>query len=172
MPQMNENGFYDIYSLWHLPFWQTHAFYYSVLVFVFILVSVICWFLVRWYFKKKIIPKTAWQDALDQLHLLQQTSYHTKKEGKLCYFAMTDIIKTYLIARYDYPLHGKTDKEVIRYLTKKEPTFLAGSLKEIVDGSLHIKFANETALEKKIVQDLEQCCSIVKKTIPEQKSQS
>lgn len=167
MQKMNEQGLYDIYSIWSVPFWQTKEFYIAVGITIAIILGIAAWFFIRWYRKKNVVPKTAWQTALESLHSLQQKKYTSKEEGKLCYFAMTNVLKKYLAARYAYPLDGKTDEEMVSYLAKSaEQKVLAHELKEIIDGCLYIKFANEQAMQENISKHLEQSCAIVKKTIP------
>ncbi len=167
MQKLMENGLYDIYPMWHVPFWQTTTFYIIVGLVCALMLGIASWLLIRWYFKKKAVPKTVWEEALEQLHTLQQKKYGSKEEGKQCYFAMTSVLKKYLAARYAYPLEGKTDEEMVHYLAKStEQKKLAEELKEIIDGCLYIKFANEQAMQENIVKHLDQSCLIVKKTIP------
>ncbi len=167
MQSLNEKGLYDIYAMWHVPFWQTTQFYIAVSTICLIILSGIIWLFIRWYRKKNAVPKTAWENALDALQLLQQKKYLSKEEGKLCYFAMTSILKKYLATRFAYPLDGKTDEEMIFYLAKStDQKMLADDLKEIIDGCLYIKFANAQAMQENITKHLEQSCMIVKKTIP------
>jgi len=168
MHPLNEQGLYDIYSIWHVPFWQTKAFYYTVGSCIGIVLLMLTWGLIRWYRAKKIVPKTAWQLALDELHALQQKQYLSAEESKACYFAMTNIIKTYFIARFDYPLQGKTDDEVVQYLLSTEHHALAPALKEIMHGCQYIKFAHQTALHDTVMQHLAQCNTLITKTIPTQ----
>lgn len=171
--QLDDKGLYDIYSLWHIPFWQTSFFYWIILSFLAFSIVLALWVTIMWWYgKKKTVVKPAWQEALDKLYQLQQKKYLSKAEGKSCYFAMTAIIKTYLIARYQYPLHSKTDQEMIHYIAKqKKQEKIADALKEIIHGSLYIKFANERAMQKTIMVHLERCCTIVHQTIPEQPKQ-
>ena len=172
MQTLNEKGLYDIYPMWHVPFWQTMKFYITVGIAGLIILSGIIWLLIRWYRKKNAVPKTAWENALDALQFLQQKKYTSKEDGKLCYFAMTSILKKYLATRFAYPLDGKTDEEMIVYLAKStDQKALAQELKEIIDGCLYIKFANAQAMQENINKHLEQSCVIVKKTIPVETAQ-
>jgi hypothetical protein len=173
MPELTEKGLYDIYSVWHVPFWQTKAFFITIATIISMLLITIIWLIVLWYRKKRANAKESWQLALEQLQLLQQKMYLSKEDGKQCYFAMTHIIKTYLIIRFSYPLHGKTDEEMIRYLAAStHQKALVDELKEIMEGALYIKFANEQAMQETIKKHLEQCCMIIERTIPEkQKTQ-
>lgn len=167
MQSLNEKGLYDIYSLYHIPFWQTKEFYIAISILTLLIISIITWLFVRWYRKKIALPKTLWEQALDQLQILQQKKYQSKEDGKICYFKMTSILKTYVATRFAYPLHGKTDEEMIVYLAQStEQKALAEELKEIIDGCLYIKFANAQAMQENIMKHLEQSCAIVKKTIP------
>lgn len=173
MQSLNEKGLYDIYTIWHIPFWQTRTFYIAVGTALCFLIILFLWLFIRWYLKKRMVPKTSWQRALEQLHSLQKKAYCTQDEGKHCYFAMTTILKTYFIDRFGYPLHGKTDEEMVDYflqITDQQP--LAQELKEVITGCLYIKFANEKAIQDIITQHLAQCCTIITHTIPEQASKN
>lgn len=172
MQKINEQGLYDIYSLWYVPFWQRTEFYIAVGITIAIILGIAAYFFVRWYRKKNAVPKTAWENALEQLTQLQQKKYESKEDGKSCYFAMTTILKKYLATRYAYPIDGKTDEEMITYLAKStEQKLLADELKEIIDGCLYIKFANAQAMQESIEKHLEQSCAIIKRTIPAQTNQ-
>jgi hypothetical protein len=166
MNPLNDQGLYEIYSVWHVPFWQTRSFYLIIATLIVLSTVVAVVLLIRWYRKKQGAAQTSWQQALAQLATLQHRHYATKEEGKACYFAMTSILKEYLARRFDYPLPGKTDEEMVQYLAHSAHPQLAHAIKPIIEGCVHIKFANEQALEQTIKKHLEQCGHIITSTIP------
>ena len=170
MQGLDEKGFYDIYSIWHVPFWQTRTFYLSSMLLVLTLLLVFAWFFIQWYRRKMATPLTAWEIALNHINQLQAKNYQTKESGKQCYFIMTNVVKTYLISRYHYPLRGKTDEEMITYLEKNvHQRFIADNVKKLINGCEYIKFANESAMQEQIIEHLSLCDAMIRKTIPQEK---
>ena len=170
MEKINNIELYDIYSTWHIPFFQTVWFSRTLITLGIVIVgSLTAWLIIR-YLKKKILPKSAWQIALEQLHVLQKKGYTTKAAGKQCYFTMTSIIKEYLHAQHQLRTIGKTDEELIRYLQKSslltQP--IIKRLEEICSGCLYIKFANQEAVQKQITLHLELSVQIIQETKPQE----
>ncbi len=169
---MDEKGLYDIYSVWHVPFWQTRRFFWSCVTATTLVCTALLWILYRWYRAKQRTVLTPWQHALEQLTALHKETYATKQQAKECYFAMTSILKTYLHARYQYDVLGKTDEELVSYLQKQSNVMpeLPDTIQEICAGCLLIKFANQEALAEQITTHLNQSIELVKQTIPQEKS--
>jgi hypothetical protein len=156
MEKINRIELYDIYTTWHVPFWQTNWFYLTIIVVSLLTIgSIIAWLIIRYKERNKPI-KTPWQIALEQLHVLQKHTYTTKAESKECYFAITNILKEYLHTQHQLHTIGKTDVELIRYLKQGsllKPAILK-NLEEICNGCLYIKFANQEAIQKQISDHL------------------
>lgn len=168
MEKINKLELYDIYSTWHVPFWQTTWFYLtSIALSLVVMGALILWLIVRYKRQNKPI-KTPWQIALEQLHTLQKNNYTSKAAGKQCYFAITSIIKQYLHAQHQLRTIEKTDKELINYL--KQSTLLTQpvlkNLEEICNGCRYIKFANQKAVQKQISEHLAMSVQIIKETKP------
>ena len=168
MEKMQNIELYDIYTTWHIPFWQTAWFYYMVVAIVLITATTLLFWLIARYRNRKTVSQAPWQIALAQLQALQTNKYSTKAAGKQCYFTMTSILKQYLHAQYQLRTIGKTDDELIRYLQKR--TLLAQpilkNLEEICKGCLYIKFANQEAVKKQISAHLEMSVKIVESSRP------
>ncbi|TET36637.1 DUF4381 family protein [Candidatus Dependentiae bacterium] len=168
MEKINKLELYDIYSTWHVPFWQTTWFYLTIIALTVLVVgSIVAWLVIQ-YKERNKPTKTAWQIALGQLHTLQKNTYSSKAAGKQCYFSITSILKQYLHAQYQLRTIGKTDEELIRYL--KQSTLLTQSvlknLQDICSGCLYIKFANQEAVQKQISEHLAMSVQIVQDTKP------
>lgn len=158
---------YDIYPLWHVPFWQTSLFYTVIAIIgIIFLISGI------YYFWKKRRKKNAtievpWQRALRELRALELKENSTKDDGKQCYFAMTEILKRYLHARFHLPVQGTTDDELVRYLKdSKQLPELVDAIHDIAQGCIYIKFANEQAMQEQIARHLALSITLVTQTIP------
>jgi hypothetical protein len=156
--------FYDIYGTWHVPFWQTSLFKWSILLLMFLVLFCISLYVLRKYlYPKKEL--TAWERALYALTQFSTMPIKNKDEGKQFYFAVTMILKKYFQERFQIDVVGKTDDEVILFLQKGEfPNDLFPLVQEIFSGSFTIKYANEQALKEQIDRDLCNACLIVKRT--------
>ena len=163
---MTEQGLYDIYGTWHVPFWQTKAFYYGVGLIGLLILFASLYIIIKKLCSQKR-TKTSWDHALDELEQLRKNKVISAERGKEFYFAVTDILKRYLQARFEYTTQGKTDEELLHYLEKSDfPRDLLTDLRTIFSGSTTIKFANVQALQEQIEQDLERSFSFIKKTTP------
>ena len=170
MNPLEKYNMYDIYQQWHIPFWQTTFFYWFVSIWIIALIGVILFFGLRWYHKKLALSKKPWEIALEKLSLLEKNRYTNQKEIKQCYFIMTSTVKTYLITQYNYPLHGKTDIEIITYIAQETKNKrISELLKEIMNGSLFIRFANAQTVEEQIRHDIQKSKEIIQQTISNDK---
>lgn len=168
MNHMDHNGLYDIYSVWHVPFWQTGWFYWTIAC----LIAVICiassLFIYRWYKKRNPSITTPWAIALESITSLQGKRYTTQQEGKQCYFELTRTLKTYLQNRFAYPIACATDEQAARYLERTTlDHILRKNIQEILRGCLLIKFANQHAVDEQIQAHLALAKESVLKTIPQ-----
>ena len=158
---------HDIYSVWHVPYWQTSWFFWSCTIALTLTFSLILWAFYRHFLKKKKIPIPYWQQALNQITSLQKKHYRTKGDAKQCYFVLTSVIKQYLHKRYDFPIAAQTDDEAARYIEKQSlENKLKADLNNILKGCLLIKFANEQAMEEQVRKHLDLAQVVVKTTLP------
>lgn len=165
---MDKNGLYDIYSVWHVPFWQTSWFYWTMICLAIVLCVVLRWGAYRWYGLRNKQPITPWQKALRSITKLQNKTYATQQEGKQCYFVLTTTLKQYLEERFAYPIAHKTDEEVAAYLEQQQlEQNIKKNVQEILRGCLLIKFANEQAVNEQIQKHLALAKETVVSTIPQ-----
>lgn len=167
--QLDSNGLYDIYPLWHVPFWQTIWFYSAVIVIIALLFLVCMLFLYRKFLRRSVPLLPPWERALQALYKLQQQKYSSEEDGKLCYFKLTDIIKQYVQERFDIPMQGKSDQEALLFLENNNMPLVYEPFKEIVQGCLYIKFANQQAMQEQIQRHIALAITIVNQTKPEKK---
>src|SRR5690606_27371042 len=92
---------------------------------------------------KKRKKLSAWDVALrdlQKLHELQRISIVPAKEF---YITLSSIIKTYLYNRFGYDVLSKTDEEIVLYLQEKRcDQSIVDAVRELLQGSMNIKFAN------------------------------
>ena len=164
---MDQNGLYDIYPVWHVPFWQTGWFYWTVISLTVLFCIVLGWGTYRWYRLRNEQPITPWEKALRIIAKLQNKTYAMRQEGKQCYFVLTTTLKQYLEERFAYAIAHKTDEEAARYLEQQrlDPN-LTKNIQEILRGCLLIKFANEQALNEQIQAHLALAKETILSTIP------
>ena len=165
--QFDENGLYDIYSIWHVPFWKTQTFLLIVGIISTVIIFTIVWFLFKKFKRIKKIERSAWDIALTSLKKLQDQTYTTKEEGKQVYFEITEILKRYIQSRYALDVHSRTDEELINFLHEQDlPIIVKTTIKKIGEGSLLIKFANQQAMQTQIDHDITLSIDMIRATIP------
>lgn len=166
---MNEKtGLYENYGFWHVPFWQTYTFQMAIKVTCGVLLLIICTVLIikymRYQREKKMLP---WDRALFDLAQLKKDQEVSIVQNKEFYVFLTEIIKKYLFARFDYDVLGKTDAEVVNYLQKMSANDeIIENIKVVIQGSEVIKFANAQVAQEYVDNDLRRIILLVKKTIP------
>jgi len=155
---------YDIYGMWHIPFWQTTWFVTLIVIFTFCLFISFVWYVLRWY-RRRTDVLMPWQKALYQLNLLTIKELINKDEAKQFYFSLTSVLKTYLNELYGCGDHGKTDREVLFFLEESDfPLSLLSCMRDIFTGCTYVKYADEYALRERLVRDLGSAVMIVKQT--------
>lgn len=158
---------HDIYPLLYQPFWETPAFRVTILIVFLILFFVVTFFIIKIYRKKRIPKLRAWEWALQELELLDPYEYTIKLEFKEFYFSITEIIKHYLLKRYQWHVQEKTDSELIQFLVnQKFDRILIEKLNSVLQGSLLIKFADSQTLREQAIKDKEAVIFFIESTIP------
>ncbi|EKD48535.1 MAG: hypothetical protein ACD_64C00264G0013 [uncultured bacterium] len=169
----NQIELYDIYSTWHVPFWQTKWFYWTTIGFILALCIAALFSFYQWYRKKQKRTTTPWDAALTIITQLQNKQYATQQDGKQCYYTLTSVIKTYLQNRFSFPVAHKTDEQVARYLDTIELDMkIKRNVQSILRGCLLIKFANEQAVNEQIQEHLKLAQELVITTIPQKPDQT
>lgn len=159
---------YDIYGMWHVPFWQTRAFIIALWCFAALCAIAIIYFLIRMIRARKKTLKP-WEWANRELDTLWEQRGFTREDGKRFYSQLTEIIKGYLEKRYGYHVRSATDIELIAYLQAHsfDPALLH-DVQQIFEGTQEIKFANLDAIPEQIERDFALCKAFISKTISDQ----
>jgi len=163
------DNLYDIYDMWHLPFWQTTAFLVVVFSFVIILIILIAWRLFVWFGKRHKFESPR-DRALRELNELVIQVEPTKIQSKQFYFSLTAIIKNYLNARYLIDIDGLTDQELIPLVERGLPMELLEGLRTLFTGCILVKYADENALREKLKRDVDYALLLVKQTSKPEKN--
>lgn len=162
---MNELELYDIYGMWHVPFWQRTWFTALYLSCLCILLAVAGLFLWRYYAhrKKQKVPYWAFLERdLEQLLLVAQSPTMHKAQ---VYTRLTYLLKGYVERRYNVPAVGKTDGEMATVLDQLPLDVHASeTIKNIFKAGVCIKFGQEHIEQKDIVYHITCAQEFVKHT--------
>ena len=156
---------YDIYEMWHLPFWQTREFWITIITISGIVIALVVAWLLRLYILKKK-NETPWDKALRELSRLSLPDTITKEQAKQFYFSVTAILKNYFNRRYLINSKGKTDQELIHMMEEVEVLHanLLPFVRTIFAGCSQIKYADEHALKEQVSRDLDNAIILIKET--------
>jgi hypothetical protein len=167
-PPSLQEQLYDIYGMYHVPFWQTNVFYWSVIFLLALFILGTGWyFFARWRKRKQI--KMAWDRALDQLQALKSSSKFQTAYAREFYQALTTIIKEYMQHRFEQPLTSMTDDECLQVLEHLElPHDIRHGMRDIFDGVVFIKFAHAQGTLDRMKRDIAVATILVRRTMPQQ----
>ena len=124
---------YDIYGVWHVPFWRTDFFRFCLYGIVSVLLLLCIFILIRFFMRRRaLVPVSPWKLALARLNSLEQAdifgtnniennSANTSENNSVSdamqfYTAIIAIVRSYLQQRYVCDLAGKTDEELLDYM--------------------------------------------------------
>ena len=113
MPEMKD--FYDIYQMWHKPWWQHAAVKYGIAALVVIVLCLVLWCVITIIIKRRK-RQTPWDYALSSLQVLKDSKFFNESLAPLFYANLTNIIKIYCENRFNFDSMGKTDNELLSYL--------------------------------------------------------
>ncbi len=151
----------DIYDINYEPWWQS-LWFKGVLIFLGV---ILCGLLAYYFYKKyrKACVLTYWQQAFASITVLEKQGF---ADGQLFYVRLTHILKDYLHQRYQIALADKTDTELLETLkqTTEIPPIVYQDVKEIFDGVLFIKFANQQAAQERMEQAITKSRSLIEVT--------
>jgi len=167
---MDANGFYDIYGMWYVPWWQRPLFLWIVgLLAGLIVVICVAIIIKKLFFPKK--PKTPWEVALFLLSQAHASIDVQKLAAAQFYAQITSILKGYLIARYRYDVAARTDIELIDFIQGQAefPSQLLPLLAGLLARAEVAKFAKGQAIVDQLHDDYAISCQIVRLTIPSEK---
>jgi hypothetical protein len=153
--QLNENGLYDIYSMYYVPFWQRAWFVY-ILALVVILFSLYTVYSIIHFWLTKRKKNTPWQTALARLDAIRVNNAMPEKHAASIYAIMTDVLKEYIQGSYGLNVRHLTDYECIDYLRCSGlDRILVERLCTIFEDASAIKFAQHPAAAEVINGDLQ-----------------
>jgi hypothetical protein len=161
------DGFYDIYGLWHIPWWQQPIFKIVVVAIVLVLVlGFIAYLLKKLTNRKRTL--SAGEVAQRDLASLGTPDMLNERKAKFFYSQLTTIIKQYICVRYGFDIVGKTDREMLMFLDEQVvfPRDLMPLLYDIFDHASQIKFANSAGIVEQMQSDLALGVRLIKETIP------
>lgn len=167
---MDADGFYDIYGMWYVPWWQRPLFLWIVGVFLgFAIVFCGAIIIKKIFFKKT--PKTPWETALFLLTSAHESIDLQNVDAAQFYAQVTSILKGYLLARYHYDVAARTDIEMLDFMQGQSefPDSLLPLLAGLLSRAAMAKFANAGAILGQLQEDYAISCQIVRLTIPAEK---
>ncbi len=144
---------YDIYGLWHVPFWQRTWFIICMVLLVGALLAGMCYLLVKQY-KAKKPPVPAWKQALQKLQELKRTGTLKREKSEHYYVQLTKLIKEYMSDQFGTDIRSLTDDEICAYIDERTLyDKQKEQLKQIFGAGQLIKFANQDAIEQQMLDD-------------------
>lgn len=162
-----ENELYDICSYWHVPWWHSKLFWGLLLIGI----LGVFLYLVYWLLQKKrarALIKPSWQKALEALDRLRASTDYMQGQGRQVYFTLTAIVKNYMQERFEVEVVGKTDDELMDFVVKMNISpALVEALRTIFEGSLMVRFAQESAVKAQIDRDVACVYRLIEQTIPQ-----
>lgn len=160
-------GLYDIYGLWHVPFWHTRWFLITSGIIVFCIVAALIFFIIS--IKRQKLQKIPyWQRALMRMQELLASPMASSEQGYQVYGKLVFALKEYLAERYHFPAHAMTDDELLAFLAGIAcPSEILQLLERILKGGVEIRFAGQKTYHDAVVDAINNAIVIIKGTIPE-----
>lgn len=159
---------YDIYGVWHVPFWQAKPFIIGMWCLATALLLGLIYLLIR-FLKSRKKPLKPWEWADQELNALWERRGFTREDGKIFYSQLTEIIKMYVEKKYGYQVLSATDIEFLAYMRDRHiDPVLMQNLEQIFEGVQEIKFANIDAIPENIERDFALAKAFVANTISDQ----
>jgi LPS O-antigen subunit length determinant protein (WzzB/FepE family) len=155
---------YDIYGLWHVPFWQRSWFIISVVTLASLLIAGIVYFLLKKYRSRKVtVP--AWQSALQQLDKIKKSNMLTPEHGQHYYVLLTSLLKSYISSRFAQDVSSLTDAQMCAYIDEHLPYEVhKDNLKQIFSAGQLIKFAHRDVLQVQMLDDWQHAYDFIEGT--------
>lgn len=159
---------YDIYGVWHVPFWQTHIFIISMWCLAIFIALTFVYLLVR-FLKARQKTLKPWEWANRELDALWERRGFTREDAKRFYSQLTEILKMYVEKRYGYAVLSATDIEFLAYMRDRQlPAALMEHLEDIFEGVQEIKFANLETIPENIERDFALAKAFIANTVSDQ----
>ncbi len=152
---------YDIYGVWHIPFWQTTIFYAILVGCTIVVCSVLFYYFYRWY-KKRVQKVPYWVISQEALDKLSTSSLNNVDCADLFYSHLLVILKQHLSTHFNCDFTSATDQECIKLLRcTSNDDMLCGTMEEMLERTVTIRFARDAALKESMQNDLQKMYAIV-----------
>jgi hypothetical protein len=142
---------FEIYEFYEPQWWENIWAQIGIGIVCLLIIAALIYFILT----RRRKTLTAGQIALRELGLITGKDFSNKKEVKITYFAITNIIRYYLHGQFGLHVLDKTDDELITFIEEKQfhtPT-LEG-LKKINHNALWVKFANYDMIKTQVELDV------------------
>lgn len=170
--QLNDRGLYDIYGMYHVPFWQTNWFFWSILTLIAFFVCCIILFFLRFYRRRKKII-TPWHKALARLDALVVVDSLSPGKVRDYYFILTEVVKTYMGERYTWDTAHLTDSEFVGYMAQTSLDLkVKDALRELYESAAMVKFADQKIVTSILKDHIVSLRTVICATIPDTKNQN
>lgn len=160
--QEPQEQWYDIYPQWHVPFWQTSFFFYTLCAVAVLSLGILLWMLWRW--RSRIItiepyPVVA-RKALDRL---RNSPLYQQERASDFYNELVMVIKKYLSHCYDIDCISATDQECLMLLQSHvNHDELRAIVEQIFNGTVLVRFAqSNTGALQMMADDIEKAYLII-----------
>lgn len=159
---------YDIYEVWHVPFWHRTWFYvlcsFIVLMILALLMYRYMWPLIQKWFNR---PMPVSKRLRLELASLAQKPIHTQEEGRVVYLSMTSIMKEYVDHRFGYAVRGLTDTEFVKVLREAGISpHLCDQMDNLIKNAMVVKFASMDAVQSECADYIRLCIAWIDETTP------
>lgn len=156
---MKELELYDIYSTWHVPFWQTNKFLFALIGSCAVLIILIFYLLYKRYKENRSIPVA--QQLLAKLTKMRSLIITSTDDAQKAYSTITDALKEYFQHYYAKPFKTYTDAQMEQALASEFPFEYKEALKKLLEDGVHVKFAREQALQQQMNAHVELSITII-----------
>lgn len=156
---MKDLELYDIYSTWHVPFWQTKIFLFALIGLCAAVTILVLYLLYRKYKKNRSMPVA--QQLLAQLHKMRSSVINSTEDAQKAYSTITDALKVYFQHYYAKPFKTYTDLQMEQALASEFPLEYKEALKKLLEDGVHVKFAREQALQQQVNAHVELSITII-----------
>lgn len=157
---------YDIYGMWHVPFWQRPYFLKIIAIMFFALLFLGAYFVIRWFLKKRTKPVSASEKVLKEITCLKGKYLNKEVKTSEVYGLLLRSMKSFFSAQYGVEMLSKTDDESIPFLqdlslsdTVKE------KLEELFKRSAVIKFSFMQISDEHVLSDLDFCSAVIQESV-------
>lgn len=163
---MDLNELYDIYDVWHIPWWQTTFFWWMIYaISAVILVIMLVIFLQLLFTKRK--PEEPWRVACRQLAFAHKKAQEKVMGEELFYAEITRVLKWYLTIRFEDDSEARTDIELLSYAQQNPafPKLLVLDFSQLLERASQARFAKMPLPIDQLHEDYTCAVQVIEQTI-------